>query len=226
MPELSEGEERWSPRRRCALAHPQGCVGAGERGLEEIRCRLRVGNRYANAGRFAPRSCFAPRKTPQLPLQNAYFCSQTCFKAAWSEHKKIHKLGKQLQAAQAAKLLEERKGQEIPPELRQTLPDWARNYRFSGTLRPAQQSPRRSIPSHIPRPDYATHPSGISHSEQSDKTSGKSIKSYSGEELERVKHACKMGREVLDLAGKALRVGVTCDEIDRVVHEGEWHTRL
>ncbi|GMH48568.1 hypothetical protein TrLO_g3461 [Triparma laevis f. longispina] len=155
----------------------------------------------------------------KLPLQNAYFCSQTCFKAAWSEHKKIHKLGKQLQAAQAAKLLEERKGQEIPPELRQTLPDWARNYRFSGTLRPAQQSPRRSIPSHIPRPDYATHPSGISHSEQSDKTSGKSIKSYSGEELERVKHACKMGREVLDLAGKALRVGVTCDEIDRVVHE-------
>jgi methionyl aminopeptidase len=28
-----------------------------------------------------------------------------------------------------------------------------------------------------------------------------------------------MGREVLDLAGKALRVGVTTDEIDRVVHE-------
>jgi methionyl aminopeptidase len=28
-----------------------------------------------------------------------------------------------------------------------------------------------------------------------------------------------MGREVLDLAGRAIRVGVTCDEIDRVVHE-------
>ena len=37
--------------------------------------------------------------------------------------------------------------------------------------------------------------------------------------MENVKHTCKMGREVLDLAGKACRVGVTCDEIDRVVHE-------
>ncbi|GMH90132.1 hypothetical protein TrVE_jg3461 [Triparma verrucosa] len=154
-----------------------------------------------------------------LPLQPAYFCCQECFKAAWPTHKKIHKLGKQLQAAQAQKQLEERKGMEIPEELRRTMPEWATNYRFSGPLRPCQQSPRRTIPSHIPRPDYATHPAGVSQSEQSDKSSGKSIKCYSGEELERVKHACKMGREVLDLAGAALRVGVTCDEIDRVVHE-------
>jgi methionyl aminopeptidase len=28
-----------------------------------------------------------------------------------------------------------------------------------------------------------------------------------------------MGREVLDIAGKALRPGVTTDEIDRIVHE-------
>ena len=42
---------------------------------------------------------------------------------------------------------------------------------------------------------------------------------YTGQELEDVRHACKMGREVLDLAGKACRIGATCDEIDRVVHE-------
>ena len=34
-----------------------------------------------------------------------------------------------------------------------------------------------------------------------------------------LRHTCAMGREVLDIAGKALRVGVTTDEIDRVVHE-------
>ena len=31
--------------------------------------------------------------------------------------------------------------------------------------------------------------------------------------------ACKLGREVLDEAWKAVSVGVTTDEIDRVVHE-------
>lgn len=34
-----------------------------------------------------------------------------------------------------------------------------------------------------------------------------------------LRHACRMGREVLDEASRALRVGVTTDEIDRVVHE-------
>ena len=54
-------------------------------------------------------------------------------------------------------------------------------------------------------------------SEMRDKSSGRSIKVYKGEELERVRHACKMGREVLDAGGRACRVGATCDEIDRVV---------
>ena len=31
--------------------------------------------------------------------------------------------------------------------------------------------------------------------------------------------ACKLGREVLDAAAAAVDVGVTTDEIDRVVHE-------
>ena len=34
-----------------------------------------------------------------------------------------------------------------------------------------------------------------------------------------LRYATKMGREVLDEGGKALRVGVTTDEIDRVIHE-------
>ena len=34
-----------------------------------------------------------------------------------------------------------------------------------------------------------------------------------------IREACRIGREVLDLAGRAVRVGVTCDELDRIVHE-------
>ena len=34
-----------------------------------------------------------------------------------------------------------------------------------------------------------------------------------------LRYACKMGREVLDMGGRALRVGVTTNENDRVIHE-------
>jgi hypothetical protein len=63
---------------------------------------------------------------------------------------------------------------------------------------------------------------GVSDSEQQDRTSHKHIRIYTEEELDGetgFRHACRMGREVLDIAGNALRVGVTTDEIDRVVHE-------
>ena len=59
-------------------------------------------------------------------------------------------------------------------------------------------------------------------SEQRDKTSHNNIRIYTSKELDGetgLRHACQMGREVLDVAGKALRPGVTTDEIDRVVHE-------
>ena len=54
------------------------------------------------------------------------------------------------------------------------------------------------------------------------KTNHNNIRVYTSEEFDGeygLRHACKMGREVLNAAGKALRVGVTTDEIDRVVHE-------
>ena len=39
------------------------------------------------------------------------------------------------------------------------------------------------------------------------------------EEIEGLRLACKLGREVLDEAANACDVGVTTDEIDRIVHE-------
>jgi len=45
------------------------------------------------------------------------------------------------------------------------------------------------------------------------------IKILDDEEIEGVRVAGKLGREVLDVAAKAIEVGVTTEEIDRLVHE-------
>ena len=111
---------------------------------------------------------------------------------------------------------------DAPKELRLSLPNWATNFSFSGSLRPTLISPKRDMPKNIRRPDYADHVAGVSESEQRDKRNHNNIRVYTSNELDGdygLRHACKMGREVLDEAGKALRVGVTTDEIDRVVHE-------
>jgi methionyl aminopeptidase len=74
----------------------------------------------------------------------------------------------------------------------------------------------------VRKPDYADNPAGISDSEQRDKTTHNNIRIYGPAELDGetgLRHACRMGREVLDVAGKALRPGVSTDEIDRIVHE-------
>jgi methionyl aminopeptidase len=112
--------------------------------------------------------------------------------------------------------------EDAPADTKLQLPGWAQRYGFSGDLRPTLCSPRRSVPSHIRRPDYALHMNGVSDSEQRDRASNNAIRIYTSEELDGetgLRHACAMGREVLDIAGKALRPGVTTDEIDRVVHE-------
>merc|ERR1712088_1199075 len=52
-------------------------------------------------------------------------------------------------------------------------------------------------PDHIPRPDYADHPEGYPISEQ--KLKGNTyVKQLDDEEIESLRVACKLGREVLD----------------------------
>lgn len=109
--------------------------------------------------------------------------------------------------------------------MKQSLPVWATRFDFTGNLRPTLYSPRRSVLPNIRKPDYADHPQGVSFSEQRDKTTHNSIRVYTEKQLKEpddptgLRHACRMGREVLDIAGKALKVGTTTDEIDRVVHD-------
>lgn len=135
----------------------------------------------------------------KLSLPPAYFCSQECFKSSWTAHKLVHKA-----AAVESPL-------SIPSEFA--------GYEFTGALRPAQLSPRRTVPSHIVRPDYADHTRGVSTSEEVDKASNVTIKVYSPEEIEKIRVACRIGREVLDAAGAAVRVGITTDALDEIVHE-------
>ncbi|ORC92478.1 putative methionine aminopeptidase, putative,metallo-peptidase, Clan MG, Family M24 [Trypanosoma theileri] len=144
----------------------------------------------------------------KLELPPSFFCTQECFKQHWSEHKAKH-----TQTAQAT----------IP-----TMTTAAMNaFNFTGPLRPGKITPRRSVPAHIPRPDYADRPDGVSPSEEKDR--GNKVKVYNLQslhddskttsEIQRVKNVCRLSREVLDIATAAARPGVTTDEIDRIVHE-------
>jgi methionyl aminopeptidase len=164
----------------------------------------------------------------QLGMPPTYFCSQDCFKTNYSHHKQVHALAKQIIAAQGKQhnKTPPTDGVSCPPDAAQdvklSLPDWANYYDFTGPLRPALLSPRRPVPPRIRKPDYADHVAGVSECEQRDRTSHNNIRVYTSDELDGdtgLRHACRMGREVLDIAGKALRPGVTTDEIDRVVHE-------
>lgn len=72
------------------------------------------------------------------------------------------------------------------------------------------------MPKSIPYPDYARD--GIPRSEQ--KLFGQhSIKILNKEEQEGMRKVCRLAREVLDIAARALKPGVTTDYIDEVVHK-------
>jgi methionyl aminopeptidase len=76
------------------------------------------------------------------------------------------------------------------------------------TLRPGVVSPRRAVPSSIPRPDYAS--SGRPRAQ------GRDVKT--SEELERLRRACRAGARVLRVAGDAVRPGITTDALDEIAH--------
>ncbi|KAI3432398.1 hypothetical protein D9Q98_003954 [Chlorella vulgaris] len=133
----------------------------------------------------------------------AAFCSQDCFKASWTEHKKVHK-----PSATHGWHYCTRHGQGRSLN----MPD----FKWTGDLRPARIAPMRPIPSHIPKPDY--YLTGVPVAEEESRQQ-KSVKLYSGKAVEGIRRACLVGRQVLDAAAAAVAPGVTTDEIDRVVHE-------
>lgn len=168
-----------------------------------------------NCGKVTDQTLACP-KCFELFSRRVYFCGQDCFRQNYKTHKKLHVIQRSPVSCAPTE----------PAQVRTSLPDWAQGYDFSGDLRPALYSPTpRPVKAGIRKPDYAAHPLGVSDSEQRDRASHNNIRVYKQEQLLEpdnpmgLRHACAMGREVLDIAGKALKVGVTTDEIDRIVHD-------
>ncbi|KAG8341104.1 methionine aminopeptidase [Trypanosoma vivax] len=153
----------------------------------------------------APMQCPTCKK---LGLPPSYFCTQECFRERWNEHKPKHT-------------------QSALPNIPTMTENAMKAFKFTGSLRPGKITPRRAVPKHIPRPDYADRPDGVSPAEEKDR--GNKVKVYNLQhlhddgktttEIQRVKTVCRLSREVLDIATAAAKPGVTTDEIDRIVHD-------
>eukprot|EP00455_Lapot_gusevi_P025675 TRINITY_DN2710_c0_g1_i1.p2 TRINITY_DN2710_c0_g1~~TRINITY_DN2710_c0_g1_i1.p2 ORF type:complete len:394 (+),score=130.20 TRINITY_DN2710_c0_g1_i1:83-1264(+) len=127
----------------------------------------------------------------QLGMPSTYFCGQDCFKSYWKEHNILHKMHK------------ERVSFQPPP------------FNYTGDLRPHYVTPRRSFPDSIPKPDYSV--TGIPQSEITSRASSK-IEVKTPRQIELMREACRIGRIILDRAGRAVRPGITTEEIDLIVH--------
>eukprot|EP01083_Nonionella_stella_P194969 718614_1 len=149
-------------------------------------------------------SCTNPAKLQcptciKMKLAPAWFCGQDCFRKSWKIHNKVHKEAKRKLDIQRART------QFKHP-----------NFSYTGPLRPHYVSPLREVPAHIERPDYADE--GIPTSEMNRRGNNK-IDVKTPEEIEIMREVCRLGREVLDIAGHAVRPGITTEEIDIIVHE-------
>jgi methionyl aminopeptidase len=80
-------------------------------------------------------------------------------------------------------------------------------------VRPGRISPRRDVPAHIPRPDYALDKHGRPRFRDT-------AAPKDAETIARMRRAGRAAAEVLAEVGAAVRPGVTTDELDRVAHEG------
>jgi methionyl aminopeptidase len=101
----------------------------------------------------------------------------------------------------------------------------AKGFPYAGSIRPGKQSPQRTIivvdendeKSAIAFPDYA-------HDGRPKKGSNGpllpwDIEVKTSEEIEKMRDAGKLARDILDMGGRAVAVGVTTDEIDTLVHD-------
>lgn len=127
----------------------------------------------------------------KLNLPTARFCSQDCFKANWKTHKVVHDI-----ATAAA-----------------NYKPFAYNY--TGPLRPAYVTPMRTVPKEIMKPDYAITGKPLVEMQNRGKDN---ITIYNSQEIKGIRAACALGRKILDLAHSHVRVGITTEEIDVIVH--------
>ncbi|KAG6832390.1 hypothetical protein H0H92_002658 [Tricholoma furcatifolium] len=85
-------------------------------------------------------------------------------------------------------------------------------YSYTGSIRPVYPlSKPRTIPDHIPRPEYALTGQPITET----KRAGQPPRLLTLEEQDKMR---TLGREVLDIAAASIRPGITTDELDEIVH--------
>lgn len=127
----------------------------------------------------------------KIGIDPSYFCSQECFKGFWNFHKLLHKK------------------KEAPKD---------DGYKYSGPLRPYAYSfhGHRKVPDHIKRPDYAkSGQPNMANQQKADKI----VPVMEAEDIQKLRETSKLARQALDLGHKSIAVGVTTEEIDRIVHE-------
>jgi len=91
---------------------------------------------------------------------------------------------------------------------------------YAGTVLPGKQSPQRKVKTNNKKfslPDYAFD--GRPKKGSTSPLLPWVIEVKTPEEIVKMKASGKLGRQILDLAGRAVKPGVTTDEIDTIVHE-------
>ncbi|XP_048882167.1 methionine aminopeptidase 1D, mitochondrial isoform X2 [Brienomyrus brachyistius] len=87
---------------------------------------------------------------------------------------------------------------------------WRKKPSSHSVVQSAEVKPPYAVPKHIVRPDYVTTGSVPDW--------GDYIEIKDDDQIEGLRRACQLARHVLLLAGGSLRVGMTTDEIDFIVH--------
>jgi len=91
------------------------------------------------------------------------------------------------------------------------------NFPYTGPLRPVYPlSAPRTVPKSIPHPDYAE--TGYPKSERLVSVRNQ-IRILDKKEQAGMRKVCRLAREVLDIAARAVKPGVTTDYIDEIVHK-------
>jgi methionyl aminopeptidase len=75
---------------------------------------------------------------------------------------------------------------------------------------PATVSPRRPVPTAIPRPEYVDR-------EAPERFTGSEVKD--ADTIERMRAACRLAAQARELVGSHVAPGITTDELDRIGHE-------
>ena len=162
-----------------------------------------------------------------------YFCSQQCFKASWPKHKSVHSEYKKQQARFKGVVSYQFKGPLRPHYI---SPQMQIPKSLEGVIKKPDYHQSEANPAgiyiYIPKVTFnlfhlsniyltnlliKSSNQGIPYTEQMEARSSGIVEYTSEEELKHLRKAGRLGREVLDIAGNAIKPGVSGDDIDKIV---------